>query len=153
MERAAEKALQVALTAEEMAMLTDGEKPPKDLPKIKLAEKSDAEATYNRGNIERVCAVCGKPYMGYSSRSKYCSEECREAAKAAYNKRQSKECKTKPEKEMPKTKEELSEKEAEEVRRKESAAHLDELTKTAREAGMSYGQYMAKKRTAKGEEA
>ena len=150
MECAAEKAPQVVVTAEEMAMLTGGEEVPKELPKIKPAEKSDAEATYKRGNIERVCAVCGKPYMGYSGRSKYCSEECREAARAAYNKRQCKEHKTKPEKEMSKTKEELSAKEAEEARRKESVAYLGELTKTAREAGMSYGQYMAKKRMAKG---
>ena len=68
-------------------------------------------------------------------------------------KRQSKECKHKPKEKAEKTKEELSAKEAEEARRKESAVHLGELTKTAREAGMSYGQYMAKKRAAKGEEA
>lgn len=51
---------------------------------------------------------------------------------------------------MSKTKEELSAKEAEEVRRKESAAHLGGLTKTACESGMSYGKYMAQKRMAKG---
>ncbi|MGP1408638.1 dATP/dGTP diphosphohydrolase domain-containing protein [Selenomonas sp.] len=138
MERAAEKAPQVALTAEEMAMLTD---------------ETEAHDERKSKPIEEVCAVCGKVFMTASVARKYCSEECREAAKAAYNKRQSKECKQKPKEKAAKTKEELSAKEAEEARRKESAVHLGELTKTAREAGMSYGQYMAKKRMAKGEEA
>ena len=138
MERAAEKAPQVALAAEEMAMLTD---------------ETEAHDERKSKPIRDVCAVCGKVFMTASVARKYCSEECRDAVRVAYNKLQCKECKQKPKEKAAKTKEELLAKEAEEARRKESAAHLGELTKTAHEAGMSYGQYMAKKRMAKGEEA
>ena len=137
-ERTDKDAPQVTVTAEEMAMLTGG---------------TEAEDERKSKPIEEVCAVCGKVFMTSSVARKYCSEECRDAVMVAYNKLQCKEHKTKPEKEMSKTKEELSEKEAEEARRKESMAHLGELTREAHEAGMSYGQYMAKKRMAKGEDA
>lgn len=139
-ERTEKNAPQVSITAEEMAMLTGG--------------TEESEAKHKLKNVERVCAVCGKTYMGCSGRSKYCSEECREAAKAACNKRQYEERKKpKPEKEASRTKTEMSAKASEEARRKESMAHLGELTRTAHEEGLSYGQYMAQKRMAKGEEA
>ena len=44
----------------------------------------------------------------------------------------------------------MSARAAEEARRKEAMAHLGELTREAHEAGLSYGQYMAQKRMAKG---
>ena len=139
-ERTEKDAPQVTVTAEEMAMLTGG--------------TEEAEAKHKLKNVERACAVCGKTYMGYSGRSKYCSEECREAAKAARNKRQHEEQKKlKPEKEASRTKTEMSARAAEEARRKEAMAHLGELTREAHEAGLSYGKYMAQKRMAKGEEA
>lgn len=135
----ATNAPQVSITAEEMAMLTGG--------------TEESEAKHKLKNVERVCAVCGKTYMGYSGRSKYCSEECREAAKAACNRRQYEERKKpKPAKEASRTKTEMSARAAEEARRKEAMAHLGELTREAHEAGLSYGQYMAQKRMVKGEE-
>ena len=137
-ERMEKNAPQVSITAEEMAMLTGG--------------TEESEAKRKLKNVERVCAVCGKTYMGYSSRSKYCSEECREAAKAACNKRQYEEQKKpKPEKEASRTKTGASARAAEEARRKEAMAHFGELTREAHEEGLSYGQYMAQKRMAKGE--
>lgn len=136
-ERTDRDAPQASITAEEMAMLTGG--------------TEESEAKHKLKNVERVCAVCGKTYMGYSGRSKYCSEECREAAKAACNRRQYEERKKpKPEKEASRTKTEMSARAAEEARRKEAMAHLGELTREAHEAGLSYGQYMAQKRMAKG---
>ena len=136
-ERTEKDAPQITITAEEMAMLTGG--------------TEESEAKHKLKNVERVCAVCGKTYMGYSGRSKYCSEECREAAKAACNRRRYEERKKpKPEKEASRTKTEMSARAAEEARRKESMAHLGELTREAHEAGLSYGQYMAQKRMAKG---
>ena len=133
----ATNAPQVSITAEEMAMLTGG--------------TEESEAKHKLKNVERVCAVCGKTYMGYSGRSKYCSEECREVAKAACNRRRYEERKKpQPEKEVSRTKAETSARAAEEARRKESMAHLGELTREAHEAGLSYGQYMAQKRMAKG---
>ena len=137
-ERTDRDAPQVTVTAEEMAMLTGG------------AEES--EAKHKLENVERVCAVCGKTYMGYSGRSKYCSDDCRAAAKEACNNRQYEERKKpKAGKEASRTKTEMSARAAEEARRKESMAHLGELTREAHEAGLSYGQYMAQKRMAKGE--
>lgn len=139
-ERTEKAAPQVAITAEEMAMLTGG--------------TEESKAKHKLKNVERVCAVCGKTYMGYSGQSKYCSEECREVAKAACNRRQYEERKKpKPEKEASRTKAEALAKEAEEARRKESMTRLAENGRAAREAGLSYGQYMAKKRMAKGEDA
>lgn len=136
-ERTEKDAPKLTVTAEEMAMLT--------------GRAEDPEAKRKSENVERVCAVCGKTYMGYSGRSRYCSEECREAAKAACNKRQYEERKKpKPEKEASRTKTGASARESEKARRKESMAHLGELTREAHEAGMSYGQYMAKKRMAEG---
>lgn len=136
-ERTEKNAPQVSITAEEMAMLTGG--------------TEESEAKHKLKNVERVCAVCGKTYMGYAGRSKYCSEECREAAKAACNKRQYEERKKpKSEKEVSRKKAAALAREAEKARRKESMAHLGELTREAHEAGMSYGQYMAQKRMAKG---
>ena len=44
----------------------------------------------------------------------------------------------------------MSARAAEEARRKEAMAHLGELMREAHEAGLSYGQYMAKKRMAEG---
>lgn len=138
-ERMDRDAPQVTVTAEEMAMLT--------------GETEDLEAKHKLENVERVCAVCGKTYMGYSGRSKYCSDDCRAAAKEACNNRQYEERKKpKTEKEASRTKTEMSARAAKEARRKESMAHLGELTREAHEAGMSYGQYMAQKRMAKGEE-
>lgn len=136
-ERTDRDAPQVTVTAEEMAMLT--------------GETEDLEAKHKLENVERVCAVCGKTYMGYSGRSKYCSDDCRAAAKEARNNRQYEERKKpQPEKEASRTKTEMSARAAEEARRKESMAHLGELTREAHEAGLSYGQYMAQKRMAKG---
>ena len=133
-ERTDRDAPQASITAEEMAMLTGG-----------------TEAKHKLKNVERVCAVCGKTYMGYSGRSKYCSDDCRAAAKEACNNRQYEERKKpQPEKEASRTKIEASARAAEEARRKESMAHLGELTREAHEAGLSYGQYMAKKRMAEG---
>ena len=72
-------------------------------------------------------------------------------AKAACNNRQYEERKKpKAEKEASRSKTEASARAAEEARRKESMAHLGELTRAAHEAGMSYGQYMAKKRITEG---
>jgi hypothetical protein len=136
-ERTDRDAPQVTVTAEEMAMLTGG--------------VEESEAKHKLENVERVCAVCGKTYMGYSGRSKYCSDDCRAAAKEACNNRQYEERKKpKPEREVSRKKAAALAREAEKARRKESMAHLGELTREAHEAGLSYGQYMAKKRMAEG---
>lgn len=99
--------------------------------------------------VERVCARCGKTFIPSHGRAKYCSDECRDECRKerrrVYNKRQE------PERKKPKPAGESSKKVAAEVRRKESLAHLGEINKAAHESGMSYGQYMAAKRLAKGE--
>ena len=142
MERAAEKASQVVVTAEEMAMLTGKEEAA--MPEEKQAPKQ----------IEKICVVCGRKFAARTGRNKYCSTECRKSVELKQYKkrcmRKSAQKEQKPAEEMSRTKEPKSAKKAEEARLKESAAHLGELTKTAHEAGMSYGQYMAKKRMTKG---
>ena len=127
---------QVSITAEEMAMLTGGTKE-QDERKEKL--------------VKKICAVCGKTFMAPPGARKYCSAECQKVPKMANSRRQAAEWKKpKPEKEASRTKTEMSARAAEEARRKEAMAHLGELTREAHEAGLSYGQYMAKKRMAKG---
>ena len=127
---------QVTVTAEEMAMLTSG------------AEEQDEQKA---NLIEKVCAVCGKTFMAPPGARKYCSAECQKVPKRANSRRQAAEWKKpQPEKEASRTKTEVSARAAEEARRKEAMAHLGELTREAHEAGMSYGQYMAKKRMEKG---
>ena len=127
---------QVAITAEEMAMLTGG---------------AEAQNEQKAKLIEKVCAVCGKTFMAPPGARKYCSAECQNVPKRANSRRQVAEWKKpQPEKEASRTKTEMSARAAEEARRKESMAHLGELTREAHEAGMSYGQYMAKKRMAEG---
>lgn len=91
MERADEKIPQVALTAEEMAMLTGGEEAQNER-KVKL--------------IEKVCAVCGKTFMAPPGARKYCSIECQKVPKRANSRRQAAEWKKpQPEKEVSRTKE------------------------------------------------
>ena len=127
---------QVTVTAEEMAMLTGGTEE-QDERKEKL--------------VKKICAVCGKTFMASPGARKYCSAECQKVPKRANSRRQAAEWKKpQPEKEASRTKTETSARAAEEARRKEAMAHLGELTREAHEAGLSYGQYMAKKRMAKG---
>lgn len=134
-ERAENDAPQVSVTAEEMAMLTGG-----------AEEQNERKEKL----IEKVCAVCGKTFMAPPGARKYCSAECRKVPKRANSRRQAAEWKKpKPEKEAPRTKMETSARAAEDARRKGSMSRLGKLTKTAHEAGMSYGQYMAQKRMAK----
>ena len=135
-ERTEKDAPQVTVTAEEMAMLTGG---------------AEAQNEQKAKLIEKVCAVCGKTFMAPPGARKYCSAECQNVPKRANSRRQVAEWKKpQPEKEASRTKTEMSARAAEEARRKESMAHLGELTREAHEAGMSYGQYMAKKRMAEG---
>ena len=146
MELADEKAPQVTVTAEEMAMLTGKEEAREEAakPEEKQAPK----------RIEKICAVCGRKFAAQTGRSKYCSTECRKEVELKQYRercmRRSAQKEQKPAEEVSRTKEPKSAKKAEEARRKESAAHLGELTKTAREAGMSYGKYMAQKRITEG---
>ena len=135
-ERTEKNAPQVSITAEEMAMLTG---------------ETEAQNEQKANLIEKVCAVCGKTFMAPPGARKYCSAECQKVPKRANSRRQAAEWKKpQPEKEASRTKTEMSARAAEEARRKESMAHLGELTREAHEAGMSYGQYMAKKRMAEG---
>ena len=135
-ERTEKDAPQVFVTAEEMAMLTG---------------ETEAQNEQKANLIEKVCAVCGKTFMASPGARKYCSAECQKVPKRANSRRQAAEWKKpQPEKEESRTKIEASARAAEEARRKESMAHLGELTRAAHEAGMSYGQYMAKKRMAEG---
>ena len=118
----------------------------------RMAERTDKDAPQVTVTAEEMAMLTGGTEES-EAKHKYCSEECREVAKAACNKRQYEERKkTKPEKEASRTKTEMSARAAEEARRKEAMAHLGELTREAHEAGLSYGQYMAQKRMVKGEE-
>lgn len=135
-ERTEKNAPQVSITAKEIAMLTGGTEE-QDERKEKL--------------VKKICAVCGKTFMAPPGARKYCSAECQKVPKRSNSRRQAAEWKKpKPEKEASRTKTEMSARAAEEARRKEAMAHLGELTREAHEAGLSYGQYMAKKRMAKG---
>lgn len=91
--------------------------------------------------VEKVCAICGKTFAGRRGKNKYCSAECRKEV----DRRRSAERKAiHPGKED----EEMSAREAKEARRRASLAHLGELNREAKAAGLSYGQYMAQKREA-----
>ena len=139
MECVAEKPPQVVVTAEEMAMLTGGTEMPKP------SEESDSP----QGT--KICVICGKPFVPFHRIGKYCSAECRKEAE--YKRGRKRSARKSAQKESEPEKKVSGKKAAEEARRKESMAHLGELTREAHEAGMSYGQYMAKKRMAKGEDA
>ena len=138
-ERTEKAAPQVAITAEEMAMLTGG---------------TEARGERKAKLVKKVCAVCGKSFETDCGARKYCSHECRKEAECRqYEERYARKIakkEPKPEKEASRTKAEALAKEAEEARRKESMTRLAENGRAAREAGLSYGQYMAKKRMAKG---
>ena len=138
----ATNAPQVSITAEEMAMLTGG---------------TEARRERKAKLVKKVCAVCGKSFETDCGARKYCSHECRKEAECRqYEERYARKIakkEPKPEKEESRTKAEALAKEAEEARRKESMTRLAENGRAAREAGLSYGQYMAKKRMAKGEDA
>lgn len=143
-ERTEKSAPRVSITAEEMAMLTGGTEMPKP------REESDSS------QMTKICVICGKPFLSFHRKiGKYCSDECRKEAEHRRGKeryaRKSAQKESEPEKEVPKAKTEMSARAAEEARRKEAMAHLGNLTREAHEAGLSYGQYMAKKRMAKGE--
>lgn len=115
-ERTEKAAPQVAIAAEEMAMLTGG---------------TEARGERKAKLVKKVCAVCGKSFETDCGARKYCSHECRKEA----------ECR------------QYEERYARKIAKKESMTRLAENGRAAREAGLSYGQYMAKKRMAKGEDA
>ena len=142
MELAAETAPQVTVTAEEIAMLTGKE------------EAAKPEEKQEPKRIEKICVVCGRKFTARTGRNKYCSTECRKEVELKQYRercmRRSAQKEQKPAKEESRTEEEKPAKDVDEERRKESSAHLGGLTKTAYKAGMSYGQYMAKKRITKG---
>lgn len=75
------------------------------------------------------CIVCGR-YFGANAKQQICSEECKNMHKREYNSAYRK---------KPVVKEETKHKEN----------NLVELAKAARDCGMTYGQYMAKKYAAK----
>lgn len=113
-----------------------------------MAERTEKNAPQVTVTAEEMAMLTGGAEES-EAKHKYCSEECREVAKAACNKRQYEERK-KPKAEKEASRAKASARAAEEARRKESMAHLGELTRAAHEAGLSYGQYMAKKRMAEG---
>lgn len=67
------------------------------------------------------CELCGEKFLSYRSNIKYCSDACRNEAKKGYDsvKRQRGEVTT-------------------------PSSTLAEINQQARDAGMSYGQYVAK---------
>ena len=135
-ERTEKDAPQVTVTAEEMAMLT-GET---EMPKPREESDSPQET--------KICVICGKPFVPFHRTGKYCSAECRKEAE--YRRGRKRSARKSAQKESEPEKKVSGKRAAEEARRKESMAHLGELTREAHEAGMSYGQYMAKKRMAEG---
>jgi len=83
---------------------------------------------------EKVCAYCGKTFEHNNTQTKYCGNECRAAVQREQNLRHRRKyldrqatkpkAKRKPKIEKPKT--------------------LSEIAAAAREAGMTYGEYVAK---------
>lgn len=130
--RAAEKPAEERPTAEKV--MAEEERPAQE---EKPAEKAQAKRPPQL--VEKVCAICGKTFAGRRGKNKYCSAECRKEV----DRRRSAERKAiHPGKED----EEMSAREAKEARRRASLAHLGELNREAKAAGLSYGQYMAQKR-------
>lgn len=74
------------------------------------------------------CGICGKKFEGYLS-SKYCSDECRRTARRQ-NDRES-DARRKYRKKEKKV--------------KNQTVSISDIAKLARQAGMSYGQYVAEK--------
>lgn len=79
--------------------------------------------------ITKTCPICGKEFLTKIKKTKYCSEECRR------------------EKERRRAIKQWEEKKAEQQKKKKEKhiPQLDELNRRAREAGMTYGKYMAEK--------
>lgn len=74
---------------------------------------------------ERQCEFCGKSFIAKKSNGRYCSNEC---ARKGYKER---------------AKEYYREKKMEQERQAKGKLTVTEITKKARQAGMSYGKYVA----------
>ena len=123
---------------------TMAERTEKNAPQVSITAEEMAMLTggaeADSPSAEKACAVCGRMFVPSNRKTvKYCSVECYEEA----GRRRDKNRRSKT----------SAAKASEGARRKESMAHLGELTRTAHEEGLSYGQYMAQKRMEKGEEA
>ncbi len=70
------------------------------------------------------CDLCGEKFISYRSNIKYCSDACRKEANLINNRRNKEERKG-------------------EYKPTQMTTTLDETIRQAREAGMSYGQYVA----------
>ena len=121
---------------------TMAERTEKNAPQVSITAEEMAMLTggaeADSPSAEKACAVCGRMFVPSNQKKcKYCSVECYEEA----GRRRSKNRRSKT----------SAAKASEEARRKESMAHLGELTRTAHEEGLSYGQYMAQKCMEKGE--
>ncbi len=99
------------------------EKPVQRKRKIAAAEKKSKQA--------RVCTECGKAFVSISSRTRYCSLECRKAAqkRAARGYYEQQKAKKKDAKKV--------------IAKKEKGANLDAVVAAASEAEMSYGKFVA----------
>ena len=103
-------------------------------------------------NASMHCMMAFATATGRATMAERMEKNALQVSITACNNRQYEERKKpKAEKEASRSKTEASARAAEEARRKEAMAHLGNLTREAHEAGLSYGQYMAKKRMAKGE--
>lgn len=78
----------------------------------------------------RTCPICGREFV--TERRRYCSESCSREARIEYQKKANREMSRKPRpvSAVPRVK-------------PKKASSLQELARKAREAGMSYGQYVA----------
>lgn len=89
-------------------------------------------SSLRRDNMEKVktCPICGREFV--TERRRYCSESCSREARIEDQKRRNRELNRKPRPASVKPR----------VRPKEESS-LQELARKAREAGMTYGQYVA----------
>ena len=79
-----------------------------------------------------VCQVCGKEFEITGSRRKYCSKKCSEKGYRIDQNRRSKERNQREREKRQRT-----------AGRTKKLSPLDEVARKAREAGMTYGQYVA----------
>ena len=87
--------------------------------------------------FKRVCKICGRQFETLDYRVRYCSDDCREIG-TAISKRRKREVYQEQEQQR-KAERRMAER-AEKVR--QSGAVLSSVAMTARDMGMSYGQYM-----------
>lgn len=76
--------------------------------------------------LTKRCTICGQPYVTTNINAKYCSDDCRKAGTREINRQARAEQREKEEK------------------RKNSQQCIIDIAVLARQAGMTYGQYVSK---------